>query len=92
MQARYLVRNIVTALSIILVASVLIGGTRLRIAMEAPASSPVARTAVPKPMVAVPTGEYEKGVPVYRLPSIAVTVSRSAELAKMAREEQLAAK
>ena len=92
MQTRPLVRNIAAALSIILVAGVLIGGTTLRLGMETPASSKVARTAVATPMTGVATGEYENGVPVYRLPSVAVTVSRSAELARMAREEQLAAK
>lgn len=39
---------------------------------------------------AVPTGEYVDGVPVYRLPSVNVTASRKAELAKMAREEAVA--
>jgi len=34
----------------------------------------------------------QNGVPVYRLPSVTVAVSRSAELAKIAREEQLASK
>jgi len=34
----------------------------------------------------------ENGIPVYRLPSVTVAVSRSAELARIAREEQLARK
>lgn len=37
------------------------------------------------------TGEYVNGSPVYRLPSITVTVSRKAELARLAREDRLAA-
>lgn len=44
----------------------------------------------PVPVVGVATGEYVNGTPVYRLPSVNVTVSRSAELAKIAREEALA--
>ncbi len=46
-----------------------------------------------KPLViegAVATGEYVNGVPVYRLPTVSVTASRKAELAKMAREEAVA--
>jgi len=38
----------------------------------------------------VATGEYVDGLPVYRLPSVNVTVSRSAELARIAREDALA--
>ena len=91
MQAKHLVRNIVATVSIVLVAAVLIGSTTWNSA-KVPAAPPVAKTAVPTPMVAVPTGEYENGVPVYRLPSVSVAVSRSAEIARMAREEQLAAK
>ena len=91
MQAKHLVRNIVATLSIVLVAAVLIGSTTWNSA-QAPVAPPVAKAAVPTPMVAVPTGEYENGVPVYRLPTVSVAVSRSAELAKIAREERIAAK
>jgi hypothetical protein len=41
----------------------------------------------PIPMVGVATGEYVDGKAVYRLPTVSVTVSRRAELAKMAEEE-----
>jgi hypothetical protein len=41
-------------------------------------------------VVGVRTGEYENGVPVYRLPTVTVSVSRSEELAKMALEEPVA--
>ena len=41
-------------------------------------------------VVGVATGEYENGVPVYRLPTVTVSVSRSEELAKMARDEPIA--
>ena len=45
----------------------------------------------PTPMTAVATGEYVDGKPVYRLPAVNVTVSRKAELAKMAQEEEAVA-
>ena len=41
-------------------------------------------------VLGVPTGEYQNGVPVYRLPTLTVSVSRSEELAKMALEEPVA--
>ena len=41
-------------------------------------------------VVGVRTGEYDKGVAVYRLPTVNVTVSRSEELARIAREEAIA--
>jgi len=40
----------------------------------------------------VATGESVNGVPVYRLPTVNVTVSRSAALAEMAKEDALASK
>jgi hypothetical protein len=43
-------------------------------------------------VIGVPTGEVQNGVRVYRLPSIAVTVSRSEALARIAREDALAMK
>ena len=46
----------------------------------------------PAPTLGVATGEYVDGVPVYRLPTVNVTVSRQAELAKMAQEEAVAMK
>jgi len=48
--------------------------------------------AVPKAVVGVPTGELDGGLPVYRLPTVEVTVSRSEALARIAREDALAAK
>ncbi|MCC6197598.1 MAG: hypothetical protein IT518_24370 [Burkholderiales bacterium] len=41
-------------------------------------------------VVGVRTGEYQDGVAVYRLPTITVSVKRSEELAKMAREQAIA--
>jgi hypothetical protein len=44
------------------------------------------------PAVGLATGEHVNGVPVYRLPTVHVTVSRSAVLAEMAREGAVAMK
>jgi hypothetical protein len=46
----------------------------------------------PVAMVGVATGEYVDGKPVYRLPTVSVTVSRKAELAKMEQEERAVAR
>jgi hypothetical protein len=89
MQATNRIRKIVTAVSVVLVAAVLIGAAAWQHpAREAVPTSP----AVHVPVIGVPTGEYQSGVPVYRLPSIAVSVSRSEALARMAREDSLAMK
>ena len=37
------------------------------------------------------TGHYENGIPVYRLPPVSITVNRKAEMAKIEREDRLAA-
>lgn len=41
-------------------------------------------------LAVVPTGQYVNGAPVYRLPTVTVATTRSAELAKIAREEAMA--
>jgi hypothetical protein len=41
-------------------------------------------------MVGVFTGRFADGVPIYRLPPVAVVASREAERARIEREEQLA--
>jgi hypothetical protein len=46
--------------------------------------------AAPAAKIGVATGETENGAPVYRLPKVAVTVSRSEELARMIQEDKLA--
>ena len=92
MQATNRIRNILAALCIVLVAAALIGATVWTSAKEAPVVSPVAKTEMPAPMVGTFTGEFQNGVPVYRLPAITATASRSAELVEMAREAQFAAK
>jgi hypothetical protein len=50
----------------------------------------VAKTELPAPTADTFTGEYERGIPVYRLPAMTVTTSRSVEDARIAREEQFA--
>ena len=44
---------------------------------------------VSEPTVAVFSGKFVNGVPVYRLPSISVSASRETELAKIGHEENL---
>ena len=92
MQATNHTRNILAALFIILVAATMIGATAWTPAKEGPVAALTANVEAPVPMVGTFTGEFDNDVPVYRLPTITVTASRSAELAKMAREEQLAMK
>jgi hypothetical protein len=84
-----------TARLIPAIAAALVAGAVLASVMTAPshgpATTPVAPTASTTfQAVGTPTGELQQGVPVYRLPSIAVTASRSEELARMAREAALA--
>ena len=43
------------------------------------------------PMMGMFTGEYENGVPVYRLPPIAITADRKTEMARIEQEDRLAA-
>jgi hypothetical protein len=85
-------RTRVAALSTALAATFLIAAATLTPAKEAPRAAPVAKVEAQVPMVGMFTGEFDNGVPVYRLPPIIVTSSRSAELAKMVREEQFAMK
>ncbi|MFO1396124.1 MAG: hypothetical protein U1F48_03580 [Burkholderiales bacterium] len=77
MQARTIRRAVVAAVAVFAVAATATVALR-------PAFAPT-------PMTAVATGEYVDGKPVYRLPAVNVTVSRKAELAKMAQEEEAVA-
>ncbi len=90
MHASNLIRSILATLCIVLAAAALIGATVWTTVQLAPVMSPVATTDSPAPMVGTLTDEFESGIPVYRLPAIAVTASQSVELARMAREEQFA--
>lgn len=49
-----------------------------------------APTTAPERTVAVFTGKFVNGVPVYRLPSISISASRETELARIGHEESLA--
>jgi hypothetical protein len=84
--------RIFAVLWIVLVAAVLIGATVWAPGQIAPVESRVAKTESPAPTVGTSTDAFENGVPVYRLPAITVTTSRSVELARMAQEEQFARK
>ncbi len=88
MQTTNIVRNVLATVSVVLVAGALIGSTQWKSTGQVPAAS----ASVPTPMIAIATGELDRGAPVYRLPPVTVTVSRSAALAAMAQEEMLAAK
>ena len=89
----YRIRNIVTAVSVVLFSAALIGAAAWQHpTKEWVPTSPVAAPTVQVPVTGAPTGEYQNGVPVYRLPSITVSVSRSEALAGMAREDSLAMK
>ena len=92
MQAKNLTRIAAVTFFTSLAAGVVVATTMLSPAKapSSPSNVPIAQ--VQAPMVGVPTGEMQNGVPVYRLPSVTVAVSRSAELAKMELEDQIAAK
>lgn len=79
MQASNLVRALIAAVSIVLVATALVGATWYSDRNAGSGGAPV---------VGVPTGEYVNGVAVHRLPSITVTASRSEELARIANDER----
>jgi hypothetical protein len=90
MQATSRTRRVLAALVIVLVAATLVGATAWNPARPAPVPAPAAKFDAPGPLVGTFTGRFDTGVPVYSLPRIAVTASRSAELARMAQEEQFA--
>jgi hypothetical protein len=92
MHATNRIRKIFTAVSIVFIAAMLLGAVARHPAKEMTPISPLVARTVSAPTIAEPTGEYQNAVPVYRLPSIAVTVSRSEALARIAREESLEAK
>ena len=92
MQATNLSRIAAVTFLTSLVAGVVVATTTLSPAKAPSTSSHAPIAQAQAPVVGVPTGEMVNGVPVYRLPSVTVAVSRSAELAKIAREEQIAAR
>jgi len=80
MQARTLRRLVAVSFAVIAVAAVAAVTAGRFVPSVRPAQSVMVGTA---------TGEYVDGAAVYRLPSVNVTVSRSAELARIAREDAL---
>lgn len=81
-------RRLAIVLVLAAAASGLVGAAHYRTTRDVPL--PV-RAAPQTPMVGVATGEYDHGLPVYRLPPVQVTVNKSDALAAIAREEALAA-
>ena len=90
MQATHHVRNILAALLVLIIAATLIGAVAWTPAKQAPAAVLIVKAEAPASMVGTATGEFDNGVPVYRLPAVSVITSRSAELARMAQEDRLA--
>ena len=88
MQTRIRTAHLISVIAAVLVAGVVIASV-LSVEFHRPTTAPVTVGAT-APVVGTPTGELQQGLPVYQLPTIAVTASRSEELAKMAREEALA--
>jgi hypothetical protein len=80
MQARTLRRALIVVAAFAAIATAAVGAVKLTPTMQW------------TPMVGVATGDIDHGSPVYRLPAVNVTASRSAELAKMAQEDAVAMK
>ena len=53
-----------------------------------PSATDVAATASPQPAAGASTGTDANGVPVYRMPAISVSSSRTVEMARIEREDQ----
>ena len=85
-------RNLFAAVSLAVLAVGVVAATTWTPSRQAPVATAVSQVATQVSMIGMPTGELQDGVPVYRLPPVAVVVSRSVELAKIAREERLALK
>lgn len=78
---RVRVSNALLAAFVIAIATPAFGGE---------SGAPAARTVTAhERMVGQFTGKFVNGTPVYRLPSLRVSVSRTAELARIEREERL---
>jgi hypothetical protein len=92
MYAMNIIRRSLAVLAAIVSVSALIGAAVLHRTNETTVELSATTPTATAPLAGVPTGEYQDGLPVYRLPSIAVTVSRIEALAEMAREESLAMK
>ena len=85
--------DIVALVSVVAVSGLVGAAVRYNAASEArTGASTAVAPATPAAVVGTPTGEIDRGMPVYRLPTVEVTVTRSEALARIAREEALAAK
>ena len=76
-------------LSVALLAAVVIVVATPAVGGDAIGPAPTSTGLAQERMVGVFTGEFVNGTPVYRLPSISVSASRTADLAKIEREERL---
>jgi hypothetical protein len=69
--------------------SLLVGGLIVTAAPETTVAEVSGDASAQATIAAVFTGQYVEGVPVYRLPPIAVVADRKAELSRMEHEEQV---
>jgi len=81
-------RRIAVQLSTPLLVVALIATAALGTAAEAADLRPASKASANAQVVAVFTGEYVDGTPIYRLPPVIVVASREAERARLARKEQ----
>ena len=91
MQATNRIR-IAAAVATVVIAALLMGAVDRSPARSAASPSPIVQSQAVVPMVGVATGEFQNGVPIYRLPAVAVTETRSQALARFAREDAIAMK
>ena len=75
-------------LSMGVLATIVIAAATSAVGGGAHGPAPVNTAPVQERLVGVSTGKFVNGMPVYRLPSISVSASRTAELAKIEREER----
>ena len=84
--------RIAAAVASVVIAALLMGAVDRTPAKSSASAQPVVQAPAIVPMVGVATGEFQNGVPVYRLPAVAVTETRSQALARIAREDAVAMK
>ena len=82
--------DIVALVSVVAVSGLV--GAAVRYNATSDAQTAALHAVAPAAVVGTPTGEIDRGMPVYRLPTVEVTMTRSEALARIAREEALAAK
>lgn len=84
--------RIATAVLSVVIAALLMGAVDRNAAKSRAAPTPVAQSQAVVPAIGMATGEFQDGVPIYRLPSVSVTETRSQALARFAREDAVAMK